>query len=138
MIQYYNPTSNEKKSREDLKSLYNISFPENLELFEYDNQSWYLIHQGVFPDFYNGQTVIPSSIELINGYYTQTYDVIGEPKAQEQSIPDRLTDIEDMLKHIKDTQQDLEQLSENETPISERLNYLENAIIEIAEILMEK
>ena len=138
MNTYFNPNTQEKKSRDELKLLYNISFPEDLELLEMDNQKWHLLHQGVYPDFYNGQTVVPSTIELIDGHYTQTYDVIGEPQAVEQSIPDRLTDIEDMLKHIRNTQEDLEQLSENETPVSERLNDLENAIIEIAEILMEK
>lgn len=138
MNTYYNPITKEKKSRDALKLQYNISFPQDLEVFQVEDQEWYFLHQGVYPDFYNGQTVVPSSIELIDGHYTQTYDVIGEPQTVEQSIPNRLTDIEDMLKSIRDTQQDLESLSENDTPISERLNDLENAIIEIAELLMEK
>lgn len=138
MNTYYNPITKEKKSRDALKLQYNISFPQDLEIFQVEDQEWYFLHQGVYPDFYNGQTVVPSSIELIDGHYTQTYDVIGEPQTVEQSIPNRLSDIEDMLKSIRDTQQDLESLSENDTPISERLNDLENAIIEIAELLMEK
>ena len=138
MNTYYNPNTKEKKSRDALKLQYNTSFPQDLEVFQAEDQEWHLLHQGVYPDFYNGQTVVPSNIELIDGHYTQTYDVIGEPQAVEQSIPNRLTDIEDMLKNIRDTQKDLEYLSENETPVSERLNDLENAIIEIAELLMEK
>ena len=130
---YYNPETREKLDRRQLKALLNMSFPEGEEQVE----GWYLLRNGEAPETVYGEHVVPGDIELIDGHYVQTYEVAGVPLPRPQALEDRLTDIENALTAIHDTQTDLEHLSENGVSVSERLSELEDAIVELAELITE-
>ena len=133
MSAYYNPETKEKLVREQLMALLNTSIPEGEE----EVFGWRLVHDGVAPDIYYGQRIVPGGIELIDGNYVQTYDVAGNPAPVPQDPADRLTDIEDMLSSLRDTQQDLVELNESGTTVSARLAEIEDAIVELASIITE-
>lgn len=73
MSQYFNPTTNQKKSHRDLCDLYNASIPKDLEVIEND---WYKLVYATRPTVATYQTVKANDIpEYINGRYTITYSV---------------------------------------------------------------
>lgn len=73
MSQYFNPTTNEKKSHRELCDLYNASIPRNLEVIE---DSWYKLVYSIRPTVESYQTVKTNELpELIDGKYTITYTV---------------------------------------------------------------
>lgn len=90
---YYNPSTQEKKSRMELKALLHASIPSGLEQVG----DWYLLHNGTAPATEYGQSIAPDTVELIDGKYTQTFKVVGTPQTPEETVEDRLTNIEDAL-----------------------------------------
>lgn len=90
---YYNPETQEKLSRTELKARLNVSFPKNVE----EVSGWYLLHNGAYPAFENGQSVVPATIELVDGKYVQTFSVIGSAVPFAPTVEERLDDIEDAL-----------------------------------------
>ena len=98
---YYNPETKQKMDRSDLKKELNASFPYDAEEVE----GWFLIHPGsISENVQVGQSVVPGSIEFINGKYVQTYEVFGNPfydENQDKNETDsRISALEDGLAEI--------------------------------------
>ena len=73
MSQYFNPTTNEKKSHRELCDLYNASIPKDLEVIE---DSWYKLVHATRPTVEVYQSIKTNETpELIDGKYTITYTV---------------------------------------------------------------
>lgn len=73
MSQYFNPTTNEKKSHSELCDLYNASIPKNLEVI---NDDWYKLVYATRPTVASYQIVKANETpEYIDGKYTITYTV---------------------------------------------------------------
>ena len=76
MSQYYNPTTNAKKSHRDLCDFFNASIPSFLDEYE----GWYKLVNAVRPKVEVYQTIKTNEIpELIDGKYTITYSVEDIP-----------------------------------------------------------
>lgn len=73
-------------------------------------EGWYLLHNGAAPATEYGQSIEADTIELVNGVYVQQYRVVGTPQEPVESY---------------------EELLES------RLSDVEDALIELAEILTE-
>ena len=93
---YYNPTTQEKLTRDELKRHLNMSFPIQQESIE----GWFLIHNDSIPNISNGQTLTPSTIELVNGHYVQTYTVSGSAQAPSITLEERIQELEEALLEI--------------------------------------
>ncbi len=96
---YYNPTTQEKIDRSELKRKLNISFPMNTE----EINGWYLLHNGTAPNLEDGQSIIPDAIMFINNKYVQTYKVVGTPIVNTPEVSDiekRLSALEDGIAEL--------------------------------------
>lgn len=97
---YYNPDTQEKLSRTELKSLLNASFPQDAE----EVGGWHLLHNGSAPEVQEGQSIAASAIELVDGKYVQTWEVSGT--AVEESAEDvtgtetRIAALEDAIAEL--------------------------------------
>ena len=73
MSQYFNPSTNTKKTHKELCDLYNASIPKNLEVID---GNWYKLVYANRPKAEAYQTVKTNETpELIDGKYTITYSV---------------------------------------------------------------
>ena len=93
---YYNPDTHEKITRDELKRRLNASFPVRQEMVG----GWFLLHAGSTPELQYGQSVVPASVELVDGRYVQTYEVSGSPQPEPVPVEDRIRELEDALLEI--------------------------------------
>ena len=121
---YYNPVTEQKLTRQQLKALLNASFPMDAEQVD----DWHLLHTGDAQELLNGQSVMPGPVAQLNGHYVQTYVATGAPQPQQQDVADRLTDIEEQLAKFPVDDMD-------PRDVMERLSDIEDAVLELAGII---
>ena len=93
---YYNPTTREKITRDELKRRLNASFLGRQESID----GWVLLHNGRVPETQSGQSAVPAAVEFVDGRYVQTYEVSGSPQPEPASVEDRIRELEDALLEI--------------------------------------
>lgn len=105
---YYNPSTKEVLSAQELKTLLNASFPETTE----EVQGWFLIDKtSQYPSLEPDQYAIEDSIKKVKGKYVQTYTVNARPSAPSPSIDD-LDKIALLEKAVEDLAQMVSNLEE--------------------------
>lgn len=73
---YYNPSTKEVLSSQELKNLLNASFPDTTE----EVHGWFLIDKtSQYPSLEPDQYAVEDSIQESNGKYVQTYTVKTRP-----------------------------------------------------------
>jgi len=105
---YYNPSTKEILSSQDLKNLLNASFPETTE----EVQGWFLIDKtSKYPSLEPDQYATEDSIQEFNGKYVQTYAVHTRPAASSSSLTP--TDESDRVALLEKAVKDLAQMISN-------------------------
>lgn len=96
-MKFYNPETGQTAPREALKRLLNMSIPAaGVETVG----AWRLLHEGPMPEVQPGQSLVPASIELVDGQYVQTYRTSGTAQMPEPTLEDRLAAVEDAIAEL--------------------------------------
>ena len=94
---YYNPETNEKLSREDLKNRLNTSIPEDgIDTI----RGWTILIDGPIPETEYGQSIVPDRIEKIGNIYVQTYRTSGRAMQAFPSLDERMSSVEDAIAEL--------------------------------------
>ena len=121
---YYNPSTKETLSEQDLKNLLNVSFPEGREQIG----DWLLVHDDrPTPD--KGYAAVKSEIRIVNGKAVQTYraEKLDEP-VQQESFENRIKEIEDAVDELKTE-------AAGDAALAQKISIVEGAIIDLAAMM---
>lgn len=122
---YYNPSTKEVLSSQELKNRLNASFPETTE----EVQGWFLIDKtSKYPSLEPDQYAVEDSIKKIKGKYVQTYTVNTRPSASSLSVNDSnkiallekaIEDLAQMVSNLEEYRIWKEQQEAGETELKE-------------------
>ena len=121
---YYNPSTKETLSEQDLKNLLNVSFPEGREQVG----EWLFVHDNR-PEPKEGKVAVKSTIKVKDGKAVQTYRQKSIPESVPQaSVEERIKEVEDAVSAIKQT-------ASEDSNIIQKISVIEGAIVDLAAMI---
>jgi hypothetical protein len=105
---YYNPSTEEVLSVQDLRNLVNASFPDSTE----EVHGWFLIDRtSAYPSLQQNQYAVEGPVKKIKGKYVQTYEVktVQSPSVQPSEDPDRMEILEKAIQDLAQMVSNLEE-----------------------------
>lgn len=121
---YYNPSTKETLSEQDLKNLLNVSFPEGREQVE----EWLFVHDNR-PEPKEGKVAVKSTIKVKDGKAVQTY----RQKSIPESVPQ--ASVEERIKEVEDAVSALKQSAPEDSNIIQKVSVIEGAIVDLAAMI---
>lgn len=82
-MMYYNPNTKEEKNISELASLYNSSFPRNIERI---NDEWFKLYVQEKPQQEDGYKIEPGEIALVDGKYVKTWKKVPLTDEEQESL----------------------------------------------------
>ncbi len=121
---YYNPSTKETLSEQDLKNLLNVSFPEGREQVG----EWLFVHDS-HPEPKEGKVAVKSTIKIKDGKAVQTY--------RQKSIPESVSQasVEERIKEVEDAVSALKQSAPEDSNIIQKVSVIEGAIVDLAAMI---
>ena len=121
---YYNPSTKETLSEQDLKNLLNVSFPEGREQVG----EWLFVHDSR-PEPKEGKVAVKSTIKIKDGKAVQTYrQQVLKESVQEPSIEERIKEVEDAVSALK-------QSAPEDSDLAQKVSIIEGAIVDLAAMI---
>lgn len=121
---YYNPSTKETLSEQDLKNLLNVSFPEGREQVG----EWLFVHDNR-PEPKEGKVAVKSTIKIKDGKAVQTY----RQKSIPESVPQ--ASVEERIKEVEDAISALKQGVPEDSNIIQKVSVIEGAIVDLAAMI---
>ena len=121
---YYNPSTKETLSEQDLKNLLNVSFPEGREQVG----EWLFVHDSR-PEPKEGKIAVKSTVKVKDGKAVQTYRQKSIPEAVSQ------TSVEERIKEVEDAVSAIKQSASEDSDIIKKVSVIEGAIVDLAAMI---
>ena len=121
---YYNPSTKEILSEQDLKNLLNVSFPEGREQVG----EWLFVHDER-PEPKEGKVAVKSTVKIKDGKAVQTYRQKSLPEAVQQAS------VEERIKEVEDAVSALRQEAPESSDLAQKVSIAEGAIADLAAMM---